>query len=77
MSKALHFFTHAEKERISEATQAAESKTVGEIAIMVVDASTHYREAEVLGAITLGNIAAFLISIFSFMNHCGGISRLR
>ncbi len=64
MSKALHFFTHAEKERIREATHAAESKTIGEIAVMVVDASTRYREAEVLGAITLGNVIAFLITIF-------------
>jgi putative membrane protein len=64
MSRALHFFVHAEKERIKEATQAAESKTIGEIAVMVVDASTRYREAEVLGAITAGSIVAFIVTIF-------------
>lgn len=64
MSKALHFFTHAESERIKEATQAAESKTVGEIAVMVVDASTRYREGEVLAALILGNIIAFFVTVF-------------
>jgi len=62
MKRALNFFTHAEKERIREATSLAESKTVGEIAVMVVDASSRYREAEVLGAVTFGNVAAFLIA---------------
>lgn len=64
MSKASRFFSHAEKERIKEATRAAESKTIGEIAVMVVDASTRYREAEVLGAVSLANIVAFLVTIF-------------
>ncbi|NLT24277.1 MAG: hypothetical protein GXX82_14650 [Syntrophorhabdus sp.] len=64
MKKALNFFTHAEKERIREATSLAESKTLGEIAVMVVDASSRYREAEVLGAVTFGNVAAFLIAEF-------------
>ncbi|MDD3845678.1 MAG: TPM domain-containing protein [Syntrophorhabdaceae bacterium] len=62
--KALHFFSDAEKERIREATSSAELRTIGEIAVMVVDASSRYREAEVLGAITLGNVAAFLIATF-------------
>jgi putative membrane protein len=64
MNKAVNFFTHAEKERIREATSSVETKTSGEIAVMVVDASSRYREAEVLGAITFGNVAAFLITIF-------------
>lgn len=64
MNKALHFFSHSEKEKIKEATSAAESKTVGEIAVMVVNSSTRYREGEVLSAITLGNVLAFLITVF-------------
>jgi putative membrane protein len=67
MKKALNCFTHAERERIREATSLAESRTLGEIAVMVVDASSHYREAEVLGAVTLGNVAAFLLTI-SFLH---------
>ncbi len=33
---------------------------------MVVDASSRYREAEILGGVTLGNVVAFLISVFFF-----------
>jgi putative membrane protein len=63
-SRAAHFFNPAEKEAIEAATRKAESRTIGEIAVMVVDASSRYREAEVFGGITLGNIIAFLITIF-------------
>lgn len=66
MNGALHFFTHGERERIRDATASAESKTIGEIAVMVVDASSRYREAEILGGVTLGNVVAFLISVFFF-----------
>lgn len=64
MSKALRLFSHAEKERIKEATGAAESKTIGEIAVMIVDSSTRYREGEILCAVVLGNILAFLVTVF-------------
>lgn len=67
-SKALHFFTGAEKEKIKAATVHVESRTTGEIAVMVVDSSARYREAEVLGAITLGNLVAFLIAV-SFLHE--------
>ena len=63
-SKAAHFFNTAEKEAIEAATRAAELNTIGEIAVMVVDASSRYREAEVFGGITLGNILAFLATVF-------------
>jgi putative membrane protein len=65
-SRAAHFFNPAEKEAIKAATRAAESRTIGEIAVMVVDASSRYREAEVFGGITLGNIVAFFITVFFF-----------
>ncbi len=65
-SRAAHFFNPAEKEAIESATRAAELRTIGEIAVMVVDASSRYREAEVFGGITLGNIIAFLITVFFF-----------
>ncbi|MBA4396844.1 MAG: hypothetical protein C0394_05615 [Syntrophus sp. (in: bacteria)] len=63
-SRAAHFFSPAEKEAIEAATRAVESRTLGEIAVMVVDASSSYREAEVFGGITLGNIIAFLVTVF-------------
>jgi len=62
-SKALNFFTHAEREKIKAATSQAESRTIGEIVVMVVEESSRYREAEVLGAITLGNVVAFLLTV--------------
>ena len=65
-SRAAHFFNPAEKEAIESATRAAESRTIGEIAVMVVDASSRYRETEVFGGITLGNIIAFLVTVFFF-----------
>ena len=65
-SKALNFFTHAEREKIKAATAQAESQTIGEIVVMVVDESSRYREAEILGAITLGNVVAFLFTIAFF-----------
>jgi putative membrane protein len=63
---ALRFFNAAEKEAIEAATREAELRTIGEIAVMVVDASSRYREAEVLGGITLGNILALLVAVFFF-----------
>ena len=65
-SRAAHFFKPAEKEAIEAATREAESRTIGEIAVMVVDASSRYREAELFGGITLGNIIAFLVTVFFF-----------
>lgn len=62
-SKAAHFFNAAEKEAIEAATREAESHTIGEIAVMVVDASSRYREAEVFGGITLGNVIAFVLTV--------------
>ena len=47
--KAEKFFTEQEKERIRTATVEAETKTIGEIAVAVVDRSSRYHEAELLG----------------------------
>jgi putative membrane protein len=63
---ALDFFTDAEKERIKEATIAAESGTIGEIAVVVVDESSRYHEAEILGGTILGSLAALIVTVFFF-----------
>jgi len=65
-SRAANFFTAAEKQTLEAATPSAESRTIGEIAVMVVDASSRYREAEVFGGITLGNITAFIVAVLFF-----------
>jgi putative membrane protein len=65
-SRAVKFFTESEKKRIKEATSLAESATIGEIAVMVVDKSSEYHEAEIIGGITIGNFAALFITTFFF-----------
>ena len=54
-SKAENFFTPEEKERLKATTREVESRTIGEIVVMVVDHSDHYIEAEVLGGVLLGS----------------------
>jgi len=56
------FFSHEEKERIQATTKGVESRTIGEVAVMVVDSSDHYFEAEVTGGILLGSLLALLIT---------------
>jgi len=65
-SRAQRFFTDAEKARIRETTMATESCTSGEIAVMVVDESSQYHEAEIIGGIILGSFAALLITTLFF-----------
>jgi putative membrane protein len=57
-SKAHSFFTHEEKEEIKETTREIEKRTIGEVAVMVVDSSDHYMEADVFGGIILAGIVA-------------------
>lgn len=65
-SRAELFFTSSEKEKIKEATAHSESSTTGEIAVMVVNESSQYREAEILGGIVLGSLVAFVLTILFF-----------
>jgi putative membrane protein len=64
--KADLFFTTDQKTRLMEATKAVEERTSGEIAIMVVDGSSRYRETEVTGGIFFGSLAALLLTLFYF-----------
>ncbi len=60
------FFSEYEKNRISETIKSVEKKTAGEVAVMVVDSSEEYREAEILGGISLGSLFAFVITFYFF-----------
>ena len=60
------FFTHEEKERIQATTKSVESRTVGEEAVMVVDSSDHYFEAEVIGGILVGSLLSLWITASYF-----------
>ena len=64
--KSERFFTAEEKERLKTTTHEAESKTIGEIVVMVVDHSDHYIEAEVLGSVLLGSLLSLILAVWLF-----------
>ncbi len=65
-SKADVYFTPEEREKLKEATQEAESRTIGEIVVMVVDRSDPYVEAEVLGGVLLGGLLSLILTLLFF-----------
>jgi putative membrane protein len=65
-SKADKVFTAEEKERLKAITQEVESRTIGEIVVMVVDRSDHYIEAEVLGGVLLGSLLSLILTLLYF-----------
>ena len=64
--QAQKFFTRQERERIEAATKAMKSRTTGEIAVAVVDQSSEYHEAEVLGGIFLASAIALVLTAVCF-----------
>ena len=66
VSKADKFFTEEEKERLKATVHDVESKTIGEVVVMVVDHSDHYIEAEVLGGILLGSLLSLIATLLYF-----------
>ena len=64
--KSEKFFTAEEKEKLKTATREVESRTIGEIAVMVVDHSDHYMEAEVLGSVLLGSLLSLILTVLFF-----------
>jgi len=65
-SKAEKFFTAEEKERLKAITQEVESRTIGEIVVMVVDRSDHYIDAEVFGGALLGSLLSLILTLLFF-----------
>jgi putative membrane protein len=61
--KADNFFSEQEKQRASILVKKAERKSSGEIAVMVVDESDSYREAEILGATLLSAFIALVVAV--------------
>lgn len=64
--KAERFFTEEERGRIKEMTRHVESRTIGEVAVMVVDSSDPYMEAEVIGGILFGSLLSLIMTILYF-----------
>lgn len=61
--RADNFFSESEKQQISALVSKAERETSGEIAVMVVDGSDSYREAEILGALLLSAFIALVVAV--------------
>ncbi len=64
--KAEKFFKKEDLERITKTIHEVESRTIGEVAVMVVDSSDKYIEAEVLGGIFLGSLLSLILTILFF-----------
>jgi putative membrane protein len=64
--KADNFFTPQEKEAISRTIKSIESRTIGEVAVILVDRSDPYPEGEILGAILFGGLLAFMADLVFF-----------
>jgi putative membrane protein len=64
--KAATFFTQSERARIKTTTQSVESQTDGEIAVMVVDQSDRYPDAEILGGVIFGGLLSLTVTDLFF-----------
>ncbi|MDP2681345.1 MAG: hypothetical protein Q8P28_00855 [Deltaproteobacteria bacterium] len=59
--KSDKFFTQEEKIKIKQTIHDVESRTIGEVAVMVVDSSDHYAEADAIGGIFLGSLISLIV----------------
>jgi putative membrane protein len=64
--KSEKFFKREELERITKTIHEVESHTIGEVAVMVVDSSDHYIEAEILGGIFLASLLSLVTTTLNF-----------
>ncbi|OGR01689.1 MAG: hypothetical protein A2505_09105 [Deltaproteobacteria bacterium RIFOXYD12_FULL_55_16] len=62
MIKAETFFTEAERQQIAATIAGVEKKTSGEVAAMVVATSDTYPEAALLAGLTIGGLAALVVT---------------
>lgn len=65
-TKVHKFFSKEERDKVKKATMDAESLSTGEIAVVLVDHSSQYREAEVTGGIFLSSVTSFILSVACF-----------
>ena len=71
MTHAETFFTETEKQQIAATIAEVEEKTSGEVAAMVVAASDTYPEATLLAGLTIGGLAALLITDLFLSDNLG------
>jgi len=60
------FFSNEEREAIEASVREAESRTIGEIAVMVVDASDEYLHADTIGGILFSGALSFFGAVALF-----------
>lgn len=65
-TKASGFFTEEERERIKIATIEAEARTIGEVATVIVERSSEYRDAEIVGALFAASLVGLVLSVLFF-----------
>lgn len=66
MSKSDKFFNETEKARIHDTIHQIELRSIGEVAVMVVDSSAQYAEAEVLGSLISGSFISLILTVIFF-----------
>jgi putative membrane protein len=64
--KSDRFFTETEKERIEATIKEVESRTIGEVVVMVVDFSDHYADAEIIGGLLGAGSLSLLLTVLFF-----------
>jgi putative membrane protein len=64
--KATTFFTQEEHKEITETIREVETRTAGEVAVMVVDRSDTYPEARIMAGILLGALPALILTDLFF-----------
>ncbi len=64
--KAEHFFSKDEKERIKNTSKEVETRTIGEIVVMVVDRSDDYFDGEVIGGIVASSLFSLIVTVLFF-----------
>lgn len=65
-SRAESFFSNEERGAVEAAVRDAESRTIGEIAVMIVDASDEYLHAETIGGVLFSGTLAFFGAVAFF-----------
>ncbi len=63
---ASDFFSEEEKKRIEATIRNVESRTIGEVVVIVVGSSDPYVEAELLGGVLLGSLLSFVLTVLFF-----------
>jgi putative membrane protein len=65
-SKAVRFFTETEKQGIAATVSEVESRTIGEVVVMVVDSSDPYVDAEIMGGLLGSSSLSLLLTVLLF-----------